>query len=138
MINALKLFLIISIQAAVAACASVSVSEEEMYEKASALTKLTGMVEAIVVYSDESSKLSGAELLKEATSHDPTVLDQFENYELRASQANGHAVVTMCDASGDEALLHDLGCTAKLDKHFWQTKTQEPCATEQVSAPTCR
>ncbi|WP_273207824.1 hypothetical protein [Marinobacter subterrani] len=138
MINALKLFLVISIQIAVAGCASVSASEEEMYEKASALTKLTGMVEVIVVYSDESSRLSDAELLEEATAHDPTVLDQFENYDLRASQADGHAVVTMCDANGSEALLQDLGCTAGLDTHYWITELQEPCATEQVNAPTCR
>jgi len=138
MIHALKLSLIISIQIAVIGCASVSASEEEMYEKASALTKLTGMVEVVVVYSDESSKLSDAELLEEATEHDPTVLAQFENYELRVSQAGGHAVVTMCDAKGQEALLHDLGCTANLDKHFWKTEIQEPCATEQTNAQTCR
>lgn len=138
MINTLKIFLIFSIQIAVTACTSVSTSEEEMYEKASALTKLTGMVEVIVVYSEDESNLTDAELLEEATAHDPTVLDQFENYELRASQKGGHAVVTMCDANGSEALLQDLGCTAKLDKHFWQTKTQEPCTTEQVNAPTCR
>lgn len=138
MINALKLFLIISIQIAVTACASVSASEEEMYEKASALTKLTGMVEVIVAYSDESSRLSDAELLKEATAHDPTVLDQFQSYELRVSQANGHAIVTMCDENGSEALLRDLGCTARLDTHYWKTELQESCATEQVNAPTCR
>jgi len=138
MINKFKLFLILSIQTALAGCASVSASEEEMYEKASALTKLTGMVEVIVVYSDESSKLSDAELLQAATEHDPTVLDQFEDYELRASQLGGHAVVIMCDAKGKEALLHDLGCTAGLDKHFWKTGIQEPCTTEQINTPTCR
>lgn len=137
MINALKLFLVFSIQIAVVGCASVSASEEEMYEKASALTKLTGMVEVIVVYSDESSGLSDTELLKEATAHDSTVLDQFGNYELRASQADGHAVVTMCDANGDEALLYDLGCTAGLDTHYWKTELQEPCGTEQSKAPAC-
>lgn len=137
MTTTLKLFLIFSIQIAVTACASVSASEEEMYEKASALTKLTKMVEVVVVYSDENSRLSDAELLKEATTNDPTVLDHFENYELRASQADGHAVVTMCDANRDEALLYDLGCTAGLDTHYWKTELQEPCATEQVSAPTC-
>lgn len=138
MTTILKLFLIFSIQIAVTACASVYASDEEMFEKASALTKLTKMVEVVVVYSDESSGLSDAELLKEATAHDPTVLDQFESYELRASQADGHAVVTMCDANGEEALLRDLGCTAGLDTHYWKTEVQEPCATEQLNAATCR
>ncbi len=138
MTNALKLFLTISIQIAIAGCTSVSASEEEMYEKASALTKLTGMVEVIVVYSEDGSELSDDELLMEATEHDPTVLDQFKNYELRATQIGEHAVVTMCDANGNEALLQDLGCTAGLDAHYWKTELQEPCGTEQLHAPTCR
>lgn len=137
MINTMKLFLIITLQILVAACATVSSSEEEMYEKASALTKLTKMVEVVVVYSDDDSKLSDAELLKVATAHDPTVLEQFEEYELKASQANGHAVVVMCDARGEEALLYDLGSTACLDTHYWKTEQKEPCATEQMSAQTC-
>ena len=132
MINTVKLCLVITLQILVAACATVSSSEEEMYEKASALTKLTKMVEVFVVYSDEDSKLSDAELLTEATAHDPKVLEQFEGYELRASQANGHAIVVMCNARGEEALLYDLGSTASLDTHYWKTEQKEPCATEQT------
>jgi hypothetical protein len=96
------------------------------------------MVEVIVVYSDKGSKPSDEELLKKATAHEPMVLDQFENYVLSASQVNGHAVVIMCDADGSEALLLDLGCTAGLDTHLWQTKEQEPCAIEQLESPICQ
>ena len=107
---------------------------EEMYEKAAALTKVTAMVESLVTYSDAALN---ADLLTASTAHDPQILTFFEGYELRAGQASGRGVVVMCTQGGGEALLLDLGCTAKLDQHLWETEEQEACDVPADAAAAC-
>lgn len=119
-----------------AGCVSTSPQPdpEEMYQKAAALTKVTAMVESLVTYSDVALN---ADLLAAATGHDPEILKFFEGYELRAGQTQGRGAVVMCTQGGGEALLLDVGCTAKLDYHWWQTEAREPCEVPLDAAAVC-
>lgn len=99
---------------------------EEMYIKASALTKLSAAVESTVRYKNPPAELSEGELLVLATRHDPVLLENFRDYKLRVLRQERHSVVLVCDASGTHALLEDTGCTGPMDKHRWMGKSQ-PC-----------
>ncbi len=57
---------------------------EEMYIKASALTKLSAAVESTVRYKNPPSDLNENELLNLATRHDPVLLENFKGYKVRS------------------------------------------------------
>lgn len=99
---------------------------EEMYTHASALTKLSTVVESTVRYKNPSPTLTENELLAVSTAHDPQLLAPFANYRIRVLSQNRHAVVLMCSLSGDTALLEDAGCNEHLDRHHWQ-ESKRPC-----------
>jgi hypothetical protein len=93
---------------------------EEMYVKASALTKLSAAVESMVRYKNPSSSWTDSELLSAATEHDPALLNNLADYRLKIQSRNRHAIVLMCSTSGERALLEDAGCTGQMDRHRWQ------------------
>ena len=99
---------------------------EEMYIKASALTKLSAAVESTVRYKNPSTGLDDRELLALATGHDPALLDNFKGYTVRVLRQSRHSVVLVCDAIGSRALLEDAGCSGPMDRHRWMEKPQ-PC-----------
>jgi hypothetical protein len=108
---------------------------EEMYIKASALTKLSAAVESTVRYKNPPPELNDRELLTIATRHDPALLDIFKDYTVRVMREARHSVVLVCDKSGTRALLEDAGCSGPMDRHPWMEKS-EPCEftinTEEV------
>lgn len=97
---------------------------EEMYIKASALTKLSAAVESTVRYKNPPQELGEDELLKLATRHDPILLENFRGYKVRVRREARHSVVLVCDASGTRALLEDAGCTGPMDNQRWMEKSQ--------------
>jgi hypothetical protein len=99
---------------------------EEMYIKASALTKLSAAVESTVRYKNPPPELADDELLKLATRHDPVLLENFRGYKVRVRREARHSIVLVCDASGTRALLEDAGCTGPMDNQRWTGKPQ-PC-----------
>ena len=99
---------------------------EEMYIKASALTKLSAAVESTVRYKNPPPELNDRELLKLTTRHDPALLDNFKDYTVRVLRQARHSVVLVCDTSGARALLEDAGCSGPMDRHPWMEKP-EPC-----------
>lgn len=109
-------------------CLSVHAGEEEKYyQLATALTKLSKAVEAVVVFDDPSSQTTGQELLSQATVHDRSLLLPFSSYSLQAVRQEGHAVLLVCTADGHQSLLEDVGCSAALDRHAWKNKPPQPC-----------
>ena len=113
----------------VAGCASVSQrpNREEMYIKASALTKLSAAVESTVRYKNPPTGLNERELLTLATRHDPALVDNFKDYTVRVLRQSRHSVVLVCDTSGTRALLEDAGCSGPMDRHRWMGEKPEPC-----------
>lgn len=110
---------------------------EEMYVKASALTKLSAAVESTVRYKNPPAELGESELLTLATRHDPILLENFSGYKVRVLSQDRHSVVLVCDASGTRALLEDAGCTGPMDRERWKGK-QEPCEFSIDTKALCR
>lgn len=110
---------------------------EEMYTRAAALTKLSSAIEAFVRYENVPSNITEAEVLRLATKHDSGLLAPFSAYQLRVMQQDRHAVVLMCSADGTRGLLEDVGCTARLDKHHWQSSKSEPCEFTLKASEIC-
>jgi hypothetical protein len=112
-------------------------NSEKMYEKASALTKVSSALEAAVYFDNPPEGLQDRALLEYATKHDPQLLEPFDSLTLKASYTNRHGVVLVCDEQGLEAFMQDLGCTAKLDEHYWQTAGSELCEIDHNATAKC-
>ena len=112
-----------------AGCASSpdQVDAEEMYIKASALTKLSAAVESAVRYKTPPSVLGDQELLVFATRHDPALLENFRGYQVRVLRQDRHSAVLVCNATGARALLEDAGCTGPMDRARWKEAPPQPC-----------
>lgn len=117
-------------------CAASAGDNETMYRLGSALTKLSATVEA-TVYKEVDPTLTDETLLLIATQHDPELLAPFDGYRLRARIDHQHAVVLVCSANTDRALLEDAGCTAKLDRHLWAKPDTLPCRFTLVLERVC-
>ena len=107
------------------ACAQAR-SETEMNELGSALTKLSSAVESTVHYKKQGANLSDDQLLFLSTKHDPGLLRPFQDKTLRVLRQDGHSAVLVCTQDGNEALLEDTGCTARMDQHRWNVRPS-PC-----------
>ncbi len=118
-------------------CAIISHKDnsEEMYIKASALTKLSSAVEGIVRYESFPDTLSDQNLLKLSAEDDPSLLEPFNGYVLKVNREFNHAIVLVCNSDGTQGLLEDAGCTAAFDKHLWQKKAS--CAFTIQSNLVC-
>jgi hypothetical protein len=100
------------------------VDSEEMYIKASALTKLAAAVESTVRYKNPPPELGESELLTLATRHDPILLENFKGYKVRVLRNERHSVVLVCNATGTLALLEDAGCSGPMDRNRWMGKPE--------------
>ena len=116
---------------------AASVDAEQMYGLASALTKLSAVVESAVGFKDPPPGLTDAGLVAFATQHDPTLRVPFEGYTLRTLRRDPHAAVLVCTPDGTRALLEDAGCSAALDKHRWKDDPPTPCEFTLDLAAVC-
>lgn len=112
------------------------VDSEEMYIKASALTKLSAAVESTVRYKNPPPELGENELLTLATRHDPILLENFKGYRVRVLRNERHSVVLVCNAAGTHALLEDAGCSGPMDRNRWLEKP-EPCEFSLDTKAVC-
>jgi hypothetical protein len=121
-----------------ASCASgrEQIDAEEMYIRASALTKLSAAVESAVRYKNPPSDLEEQELLVFSTRHDPVLLENFKGYKIRVLRRERHSVVLVCNATGARALLEDAGCTGPMDRARWKEQPQ-PCEFSINTASVC-
>ncbi|MEX2163167.1 MAG: hypothetical protein WD823_02835 [Sulfuricaulis sp.] len=107
---------------------SFATSEEEVMQPlAAALTKVSNVVEVTLRYEQLSMDISEQDLLFLATKHDRGLLVPFENYSLRVSTADKHAVVLVCTKDASRGLLEDAGCSAAMDRHLWQLQPSNRC-----------
>ncbi|MDB5747809.1 MAG: hypothetical protein JWP72_2657 [Massilia sp.] len=122
----------------VSGCASTGekLSPEEMYIRASALTKLSSAMESYVRYGSPLAGQNDAQLLAEGTKHNPALITNMGDYKIRVLSQERHAVVLMCTKAGDRALLEDAGCTGKVDAHHWKKKNV-PCEFTLLLPATC-
>jgi hypothetical protein len=117
-------------------CRSASYRQaEEIMPLGSRLTKVTMAVESTVQYKSPPAEARDDELVRLATAHDPTLLTPFVDYRIRAESRSGHGIVLLCAKDG-RALFEDVGCTAKLDKHHWESGA--PCEFTLNVDEACR
>lgn len=112
--------------------------ERTMYAKSSALTKLSAAVEATVLYRNPSSTLTDGELLRLATANDPGLLQEFDRFNLRVKRESDVMTILVCTADANRALLEDVSCTAKLDKHHWRESASSQCSFTLDTATVCK
>ncbi|WP_412499974.1 hypothetical protein [Shewanella chilikensis] len=110
--------------------------EQDYQQLAPALTKVTSAAEATIRYENHPANLDGQTLLALATAHDASLLEPFSQYQLHLFRIEDHALLLLCSADGERALMEDSGCTAKLDKQQWQQGTS-PCETSIAPANIC-
>lgn len=112
-------------------------TEEDMLIKASALTKVAVATESAARYKDPSPDLSEREFIEFSTQHDPSLLEPFAGFTLRARWRDRRSIVLVCTADGKVRLLEDAGCTAELDKHHWR-ETESACEFSINVGEVCR
>lgn len=105
--------------AVLAACASTP--EREINFLASAMTKLSAAVDATVRFRRPADGMAEAELLRLSVAHDPALLKPFDGMTLRVLREARDSAVLLCEPNAGKALLEDAGCTAKLDRHRWNS-----------------
>lgn len=116
---------------------SLADESEKMLSLGSALTKLSAAVDSTVRYEDLPEDISDSELLALATKHDPTLLSPFSDYVKKVRRQNHHAIMLICSGDGKQALIEDVGCTAKLDKHSWEIKPALSCEFTLTVSNSC-
>ena len=99
---------------------------QPMYSLSVELNKLTTAAEGYEHYVKPPVSMGDVEFLKNATEHDPGLLKPFEEYKLSVVRKNGHVSILVCSEDG-HALLQDVGCTGKFDRHIWKTDPQLLC-----------
>ena len=119
-------------------CALTNADEsKKMHTLASALTKLSTAVESSVRFKSPPEGISDEDLLAMATQHDPQLLRPFSPYRLKVLREQQHAIVLVCTQDGEQALLEDAGCTAKLDVHLWKITPPKLCAFTLRAEQAC-
>lgn len=122
----LRLSLALMVLGAVSGCAAQK--ESEMYEKASALTKLSSAVEAVVLYKNLPPTLTDSEILSVATEGSPNLRQEFAAFTVRIAKHEQGVIVLVCTANAKAAILEDVSCTAKMDRHHWRDAANTACA----------
>lgn len=91
-------------------------------------TKMVNLSSAVDTYfGDLSAPPSGsdADILREATRHDPRLLAaDFQPYTLKVQYQSPYAVLLLCSKDGSRAIMEDAGCSARLDR---QATHKAPC-----------
>jgi hypothetical protein len=75
------------------------------------------------------------EVLRRVTAHDPSLLAALNKYRLRVQYQQKHALLLVCTQDGNQALLEDAGCTARLDR---QVQGQAACEFTLQAAVSCQ
>lgn len=110
---------------------------DRMYSLASALTRLTSAVESAVRYKNVPPDAGDEAVLDLATKHDRSLLEPFARYRLRIQRQGRDAVVLVCSRKHAVRLLEDAGCSARLDRHHWQSTVALPCEFTIDVATAC-
>lgn len=117
--------------------ADTRIDAEAMNIKASELTKLSTAAESTVRYKNPPAGLDEMGLLRLSSRHDPQLLQNFVGFKVRILARDKHAVVLVCTADGQRALLEDAGCTAKFDQYLWDAAPPKPCDFTLDVASVC-
>jgi hypothetical protein len=117
------------------ACSTAQESQQ-LFDKASALTKLTAHVDAAILYSPAGKLESDQTLFDKAFAANPWLKSQLGSDGLRLQRGERGIVLMVCTEDGSKALLEDLSCTPNMDKHPWRDEPDRAC-TFSLSPTAC-
>lgn len=109
---------------------------QQMFDKASALTKLTAYVDAAVLFGPTGKLDSDQVLFDKAFADNPSLRPQLGSDALRLQRGEKGIVLMVCTKDGSKALLEDLSCTPGMDKHPWRDEPGRAC-TFSLSPTAC-
>lgn len=122
--------ILISLTAALllGACVAPIAATPNAKERGLLSTKMVNLSSAVDTYFADLSGAptnSDAIILQNATRHDPRLLaTEFEPYLLKVRYQNPYAVLLLCDKDGNQSIMEDAGCSARLDR---QVTGVAPC-----------
>ncbi len=122
-----KYWLVAATSTVFLACSSTK-EPQQMFDKASALTKLTAHVDAAVLYSPTGKSESDQTLFEKGFANNPSLKQQLGTDKLLLQRGEKGVVVLVCTDGGAKALLEDLSCTPGIDKHHWRDEPDRLCA----------
>ncbi len=114
-----------------------SSNQEGYYILGSAVTKLSKAVDFVVAFDNPPQEISGQELLQMATMDDPSLLDPFSGYQLKVIRDGSFATLLVCTENGQNAIIEDVTCSAKLDRHAWEEAPSPPCKSILIPSNIC-
>lgn len=121
------------------ACAAPIAATPDAKERGILSTKMVNLSSAVNAYFADLSGAptdSDAAILQNATSHNPRLLAvEFEPYTLKVQYQNPYAVLLLCSKEGNQAIMEDAGCSARLDR---QVTNVAPCEFTLRVNPGCQ
>jgi hypothetical protein len=110
------------------ACAASNTPLIDTKERGLLSTKMVNLSSAVDTYFADLSTAptdNDSVILQHATRHDPRLLaPEFNTYLLKVQYQQPYAVVLLCNKEGNQAIMEDAGCSARLDH---QVTKVAPC-----------
>lgn len=100
-------------------------SAKERGRLSTQMVNLSSAVDAYFADLPQAPTDSDAIILQKATTHDKRLLaPEFARYLLKVQYQNPYAVLLLCSKDGQQAIMEDAGCSARLDR---QVMHRAPC-----------
>lgn len=121
------------------ACASIAAAPDAQ-ERGRLSTKMVNLSSAVDAYFSDLAEAPPVDtdlnILQSATKRDPRLLaPDFEPYLLKVQYQKAYAVLLLCSKDGEQAIMEDAGCSARLDR---QVIDAAPCKFTLVIKPSCQ
>lgn len=136
----MKHHLLVSLTAAMllAACTTIGAAPDDQ-ERGRLSTKMVNLSSAVDAYFSDLAEApidTDLNILQSATKRDPRLLaPDFEPYLLKVQYQKAYAVLLLCTKDGQQAIMEDAGCSARLDRQVTGTA---PCKFTLVIKPSCQ
>lgn len=98
--------------------------KEKMYDLSSKFKDLAQSADGIVKFDHEFSKLD-ISILQYMQVKYPEKIKPFDGYKIKESVEGKNVVLLLCNDS--VALVEDAGCSAAIDKHYWNQSIAQSC-----------
>lgn len=113
-------------------------NQEEYFKLGSALTKLSKALDFVISFEEPPIETTSPELLGMATSNNPSLLEPFEDYQLKVIRKDSSAIILVCSTDGQYAILEDVTCSAAMERHAWKEQPAPPCLATLQPATICQ
>lgn len=143
----IKKFLFVAIVSIIFTSACALADDEEWYTLGDYFQNLTSRAQAetrtLTVQEKNLDEGALAKLiLSRIKEYRPSAVKPFKKYSLRAKtftyDGKSYVTLLLCNRTETRAYIEDMSCTARIDKHHWQSMRKCEFDTESLEAPQCR